>query len=150
MRKSRLTIFAVVTVALALSLVCAVVYAQETEIVPSEGRTLLYTIGAWLIYSILGLVASLVTPSAAGQPAPKFDAYKFARSFLWAVIVAILSIGFGVHPTAIETQYSNFITEMVNFIGNSGFGLSLIYFFDKLYRILTGLAESVKVSAAAR
>lgn len=145
--KKTILMLAIMTVALAMTLVTSVALAQEPEPMPSEGKTILYTVGAWLIYSILGLVASLVTPPVAGQPVPAFDARKFARSFLWAIIVAVLAIGFGVHPTTVEAQYTNLVTELVNFIGNSGFGLSLIYFFDKLYRIITGLANKIKTTA---
>ena len=145
--KKTMLMFAVMTIALAMTLTTSIVWAQEPVPVPSEGRTILYVVGAWLTYSILGLVASLATPPVAGQPVPAFDARKFAKSFLWAIIVAVLAVGFGVHPTTVEAQYTNLVTELVNFIGNSGFGLSLIYSFDKLYNIITGLATKIKTTA---
>ena len=146
MREKKLMVMlAIMTIALAMTLTTSIVWAQEPT-PPSEGKTILYVVGAWLTYSILGLVASLATPPVQGQPLPAFDARKFARSFLWAIIVAILAIGFGVHPTTVEAQYTNFITEFVNLIGNSGFGLSLIYFFDKLYKIITGISTKIKTT----
>lgn len=145
--KKTMLMLAIMTIALAMTLTTSIVWAQEPTPPPSEGKTILYVVGAWLTYSILGLVASLATPPVAGQPVPAFDARKFAKSFLWAIIVAVLAVGFGVHPTTVEAQYTNLITELVNFIGNSGFGLSLIYSFDKLYNIITGLATKIKTTA---
>lgn len=136
-----LALFSVITVFLAVSFV-SIVYAQEPETEFTEGKTMLYIAGAWLIYSILGMIPALV----AGNP---FDARKFTRSFLWAVIVAFLAIGFNIHPTQVETEYTNLVTSIVNLIGNSGFGLSLIYFFDKLYRIIVGLSTQLKATGTA-
>lgn len=152
--KKTLIIFSIITVVLAMSLI-PFAYTQDnnqtdTEPEPepgpitmsTEGKTMLYTAGAWLVYSILGMIAALLEPNA------KFDVYKFTRSLLWAVIVAGLSIGLGVHPTIVEAEYTNLVTELVNFIGNSGFGLALIYSFDKGYRIATGIAKKLQTTAA--
>lgn len=145
MKKALLCRLLLLGLLISLAIPCiGIAFAQDTEpIVPVEGKTLLQVVGAWLLYSIVGMVASLV------QPDGKFDAYKFIRSFLWAIIVALLAIGLGLHPTAIETQYSNFITEIVNFVANSGFGISLLYTFEKFYTIATGLAAKVKQTATA-
>jgi len=137
---SRKILIATLLVSLAAMLGIGIVFAQ-TEI-PTEGQSILYVVGAWLIYSIVGLLPALIE----GQ---KFDAFKFTRSFIWAIIVAILAIGFSIHPTIVEAEYTNLVTELVNVVGNSGFGLSLIYFFDKLYRVITGLASKMKVTAEA-
>lgn len=136
----------IVLLALLLCLAVPVVnlvFAQESTPtpLPTEGQTLLQIVAAWLVYSIIGMVASIV------QPNGKFDAYKIMRSFLWAMIVAVLAIGLGLHPTVVETTYTNLITEIVNFLANSGFGISLIYAFEKLYTIFSGIAARVKQTA---
>jgi len=121
---------------LALSLAVGIVFAQDG--IPVEGESILYVVGAWLLYFIMGLLPSIISGDT-------FDPTKFGRSIIWALVVALLSIGMGLHPTIVEAEYTNLVTEVVNFIGNSGFGLSLIYFFDKLYRTVTGLAAKYKV-----
>ncbi len=122
--------------------VIGIAFAQtDTPAPPIEGKTFLQVVAAWLLYSIVGMVANIV------QPNGKFDAFKLLRSFLCAMVVAILAIGLGLHPTIVETQYSNLITEVVNFIANSGFGVSLLYTFEKLYTIVMGIATRVKQTA---
>lgn len=125
---------------IALSLTVGIAFAQDGII--GEGQSILYVVGAWLIYFIMGLLPSIISGD-------KFDAVKFGRSIIWALVVALLSIGMGLHPTVIEAEYTNLVSEVVNFIGNSGFGLSLIYFFDKLYRTVTGLAAKYKIEVPA-
>lgn len=128
---------------LILLMLVPLTFAQEngTPLISDETKSMLYVTGAWLIYSILGLLPSLLAGDL-------FDVTKFTRSFLWAIIVALVSIGLGVHPTVVETEQANLVTSLVNFIGNSGFGLSLIYSFDKLYRIVTGISTRFQETAS--
>jgi NO-binding membrane sensor protein with MHYT domain len=145
MKKTR--IYQILMLALLISLavpMIGLVFAQEPEptTLPTEGQTILQVVAAWLIYSMVGMVANIV------QPDGKFDAWKLMRSFLWAIVVAVLAIGLGLHPTVVETTYSNLITEVVNFLANSGFGISLIYTFEKLYTIILGVATRVKQTAS--
>lgn len=134
-------LIATLFLAFVASLLVGIVFAQNNTNGVLEGESILYIVGAWLLYFIMGLLPSIISGD-------KFDATKFGRSIIWALVVALISIGMGLHPTTVEAEYTNLVTEVVNFIGNSGFGLSLIYFFDKLYRTVTGLAAKYSVKEA--
>lgn len=123
---------------LCLSVALAVVpaFAQEPVPQPAPEQTLLWTVIGWLLYSILGLVASVTQDQ-------KFDARKFARSFLWLVIVAVLAIGMKINPSQISTQNATIVEQIVDVLMNSSVGLTLIYFLDKLYLIIINVSKKL-------
>mgnify|MGYP006910674275 CR=1 FL=1 len=120
-------------------------FAQDNDVIPevSDTRTVLYVAGSWLLYAVLGLFASITSVDEHGNPVP-FDHVKLLKSLLWAIIVALIAVGLGVHPTIVETQYSNLVTEIVNAIVSTGAFTTLIYAFDKLVAIFVNILNKLK------
>jgi len=124
---------------LCLSLAILVVPAlaqEEPTPQPAPEQTLLWTVIGWLLYSILGLVASVAQDQ-------NFDARKFARSFLWFVIVAVLAIGMKLSPTQVATQNATIVQQIVDILMNSSVGLTLIYSLDKLYITIINVSKKL-------
>ena len=130
---------AIATVAV---IVIPLVMAQgEGEAVPAAPETTFgWVILAWLIYAVAGLVASVTTPTE------RFDAIKFARSFLIMLLTAFIAIALRISPANIETQFGGLITTIANLIVNTGPGLTLIYLFEKVYRFI--MNTKAKIEAA--
>jgi membrane protein DedA with SNARE-associated domain len=96
-----------------------------------------YAIIGWLIYSVYGMVTSLIN----GE---KFNAAKFSTSFIWAILVSIISVFTNAQPTAVIPQYGTSIDAILATVMNSGAGLSLVWFFDRTYKFLTGLGAKLR------
>lgn len=114
----------------------------EEPIEPTEPETgpVIWVVAGWLLYSLLGLVASITKADGT-----KFDPKKFALSFLWFLIVAVVAVALKLTPVQVETQYPSLITDIVNLIANSSVGLTLIYFFDKLWKIATNIKNKFEI-----
>jgi hypothetical protein len=124
----------------------ALAYAQAettTPIIDEPTKTTISVAIGWLLYTLLGLLASVINGST-------FDPKKFTTTILWAIIVAILAIVLKIHPTQVISDYPNLISEILTYVGSSGMGLSLIFFVDKLYQIAIGYKNSLKKLATPK
>ena len=108
-----------------------------------ETKTVLAVAGSWLLYSIIGLLASVTTVE--DGKAIAFDTKKFMKSALIAGLVALAAIGLGVHPTVVQTEQANLVAAVANFIINTGAFTSAIYVVDKgitlVLNVLKNLAK---------
>jgi len=104
--------------------------------------TLLYIIGAWFVYTILGFLANAI------QNGEAFDPTKFGRSLIWAIIVVVLALALGIEPVIVIEEYGDILGMIVTVIANSGFGIALIYGLDRLYRIITGFFGRFQVKTS--
>ena len=98
---------------------------------------------AWFVYAILGMLANLIQGTD-GKPEP-FDPKKLAKSFIWAIVVMLFAFALQIQPVTVATQYTDIINTLVTILLNSGAGMMLIYGFDRLYRILTGMFARFEV-----
>lgn len=119
----------------------------ENGVLPTEGQTILYAVGAWLLYSMLGLVASITTVTVGedGKPTPVvFDKDKLLKSLLYAIVVAALALLGNIQPVTIEAEYSNLVTEIVHFVMNLGLFATPIYALNKVVTIITNITSKQK------
>ncbi|MGD8505709.1 MAG: hypothetical protein PVF15_03490 [Candidatus Bathyarchaeota archaeon] len=93
---------------------------------------MLNAIVAWLVYAIWGSTSAFLQ----GE---KFNPYKLARSLLWALIVAVTSLITGLPPQLTIEQFDNFIVQILGLVMNQGWAISLIWFFDRLYNVITAV-----------
>ena len=135
----KILVFAFMLV-VALTAAIPMVVAQTEAIPVAPETTFGWVILAWLIYAVAGLVASVTTPTE------RFDAIKFARSFLIMLLTAFIAIALRISPANIETQFGGLITTIANLIVNTGPGLTLIYLFEKVYRFI--MNAKAKIEAA--
>lgn len=106
-----------------------------------ETKTVLAVAGSWLLYSVIGLLAS-VTTVVDGKPIA-FDTKKFMTSALYAVIVALLAIGLGIHPTIVQTEQANLVSAVANFVVNTGAFTSVIYVVDKGIKLALNVLKNL-------
>lgn len=118
-----------------------VVVAQETTPAPVAPEvTFGWVVLSWLIYSIIGLLASI------SKPGETFDAIKFVRSFLIMLLTGLISIGLHLAPGSVTTQFGGTLDMIATFILNTGPGLWLIYAFDKLYKLIMNLKTKLEAA----
>lgn len=98
-----------------------------------------YVALSWLVYAVWGLIVALLN----GE---KFDAKKFTRSLLWAVLVTLLSVFTQLAPVQLITVYGTLIDTILTLAMNSGPVIALIWFFERLYLLITALAQRVQIS----
>jgi hypothetical protein len=120
-----------------------VVVAQEPAPVPVAPETTFgWVVLAWLIYSIVGLLASV------SKPGETFDTLKFVRSFLIMLVTGLVSIALHLTPGAITTQFGGILDMTATFILNTGPGLWIIYAFDKLIKLIMNLKAKLEAARA--
>jgi hypothetical protein len=147
--KNSVKLIIAVAVVLALSIV-GLVSAQGNQTVTPTPETafdlttkeIIYVAIGWFIYTILGLIEAVIK----GEP---FDPLKFGKTFVWALIVMFLAIGFKITPVEVTTEYPTLVSALVDLIINSGAGMALIYAFQKIYGIITGFVTTLKKTATA-
>jgi hypothetical protein len=100
-----------------------------------------YVALSWLVYAVLGLIAAMLN----GE---RFDAKKFTRSLLWAVLVTSLAVFVQLEPVQVITVYGTLIDTVLTLIMNSGPVIALIWFFERLYLAITALARRVQVTVS--
>ncbi len=98
-----------------------------------------YVVLSWFVYAVWGLIVALLN----GE---KFDAKKFTRSLLWAVLVTLLAVFARLAPVQAITVYGTLIDTVLTLIMNSGPAIALIWFFERLYLAITALARRVQVT----
>ena len=135
----KILVFAFMLV-VALTATIPMVVAQSEAVPIAPETTFGWVILAWLIYAVAGLVASVTTPTE------RFDAIKFARSFLIMLLTAFIAIALRISPANIETQFGGLITTIANLIVNTGPGLTLIYLFDKVYRFIMNTKAKIEAT----
>lgn len=96
---------------------------------------------SWFVYAVWGLIVALLN----GE---KFDAKKFTRSLLWAVLVTLLAVFTQLAPVQLITTYGTLIDTVLTLIMNSGPVIALIWFFERLYLAITALARRVQVTVS--
>jgi hypothetical protein len=133
---------------LMLSITVPLVCAQDNGALElsEETTTLLKVVGSWLLYSLLGLIASVSTKGPDGKQIP-FDAEKIGKSLVWMAVAAVLAIALNLNPQVVVAEQANLINEIVNFIVNTGVFVPVIYGIDKLYTIATNLLKTLKATA---
>ena len=139
-----ITALTLATIATIAVIVIPWVMAQgEGEVLPvAPETTFAWVVGAWLIYAIAGLVASV------SKPTERFDPIKFAGSFLTAILTAFIAIGLGIEPGTVATQFGPSISMIATTILNTGPGLMLIYVFNKLYTLAMNLKAKIEAARA--
>ena len=98
-----------------------------------------YVALSWFVYAVWGLIVALLN----GE---KFDAKKFTRSLLWAVLVTLLAVFTQLAPVQLITAYGTLIDTVLTLIMNSGPVIALIWFFERLYLAITALARRVQIT----
>lgn len=98
-----------------------------------------YVALSWFVYAVWGLMVALLN----GE---KFEAKKFTRSLLWAVLVTLLAVFTQLAPVQAITAYGTIINTILTLIMNSGPVIALIWFFERLYLAITALARRVQVT----
>ena len=101
-------------------------------------KSIAYVAFAWFIYTMVGLLAAIIGGNQS------FDVIKFTRTFLWALIVMVVAILMKSTPTAVIENQDNLITSTIAVVMNSGAGMSLIYVFDKIWTIISGINARFK------
>jgi small basic protein len=134
----------VVIACIAVAVPIAVAQNATDTTTPGYGngdyKQFLWSVIAWLLYSLSGGLLAFIQQQ-------NFDPKKFATSFVWAIVVAGLSIFFGMQPGEVTSQYPGLVEDILKAIGNTGFFTTLIYFFDKASRIVYGLYDVWKTGA---
>jgi len=100
-----------------------------------------YVALSWFVYAVWGLIVALLN----GE---KFDAKKFTRSLLWAVLVTLLAVFTQLAPKEAITVYGTLIDTVLTLIMNSGPVIALIWFLERLYLAVTALARRVQVTVS--
>ena len=119
------------------------VVAQEPAPVPTAPETTFsWVVLAWLIYSIVGLLASV------SKPGETFDTMKFVRSFLIMLLTGVVSIALHLAPGSVTTQFGGILDMAATFILNTGPGLWIIYAFDKLIKLIMNLKAKLEAAHA--
>ena len=127
----------------ALVLLCmGTVLAQNATVTENGPPVQDYTVflgavGSWLVYALLGAGNAFIKGDG-------FDATKVTRSFLWAIVVAIVAVVLGIYPQDVIVLHEGLVSEVVATVMSSTAILPLIIFFDKGYRILKGLFDKWK------
>jgi hypothetical protein len=117
------------------------VVAQEPAPVPVAPETTFgWVVLAWLIYSIIGLLASV------SKPGETFDTLKFVRSFFIMLLTGVVSIALHLTPGIVTTQFGGILDMAATFILNTGPGLWLIYAFDKLIKLIMNLKTKLEAA----
>jgi len=98
-----------------------------------------YVALSWFVYAVWGLLVALLN----GE---KFDAKKFTRSLLWAVLVTLLAVFTQLAPVQLITAYGTLTDTVLTLIMNSGPVIALIWFFERLYLAITALARRVQIT----
>jgi hypothetical protein len=135
-----------VAVVLALSIIGLVSAQGNQTVTPTETtfdittKEIIYIAVGWFIYTILGLIEAVIKGET-------FDPLKFGKTFVWALIVMFLAIGFKITPVEVTTEYPTLVSALVDLIINSGAGMALIYAFQKIYGIITGFVSTLKKTA---
>ena len=125
-----------VSMVVALVLVFAV-YAQEP--IPTEPQTsIIALVAAWLFYSLLGLFAAV----SSGKE--DFDAIKFLRGVVWFIIVAGIAIALKIPPAQVTTDWGPVITQVINFLIQTGPFTAAIYGIDKSYKIIIDMKTKIE------
>ena len=97
---------------------------------------------SWLIYSIAGLIASV----SGGKD---FNGFKFARTFLFTILVAILAVTLKITPVQAATAYGPMLEQVIPFLLNTGPCTVLIYAFNKVYEIIMNLKTKIEAAKLA-
>jgi hypothetical protein len=148
MRKIVVFAFVAAAVLAALATVMFVVVplacAQgDGEAVPVAPETTFgWTIAAWLIYAVAGLLAGITT---SGE---HWDTVKFARSLITAILTGFIALAFRISPANVETQFGGFITTLANIVVNTAPGVTLIYLLDKIYKLIVNLKAKIEAARA--
>ena len=100
-----------------------------------------YVALSWFVYAVWGLMVALLN----GE---KFDAKKFTRSLLWAILVTLLAVFMQLAPVELITVYGTLIDTVLTLIMNAGPVIALIWFFERLYLAITALARRVEVTVS--
>ena len=100
-----------------------------------------YVALSWFVYVVWGLTVALLN----GE---KFDAKKFTRSLLWAILVTLLAVFTQLVPVQVITVYGTLIDTVLNLVMNSGPVIALIWFFERFYLAITALARRVQVTVS--
>lgn len=125
---------AVIALGLAfVTLMVSSVYAQE----PDAEVSIIPVVGAWLFYSLLGLLAAVSARES-------FNAFKFVRSLVWLVVIAGLAVILKVPPVTVAAQWGPAVNEIVSFLVNTGPFVAAIYGVDKLYKIAKELQSRLE------
>lgn len=90
----------------------------------------------WLLYALWGLISALLQ----GE---EWNAPKFVKSILWAVLVSMIALFTGLPPELVVGQYEHIIMQILVFVVNSGPVIALIWWFDRLYGIIMGIRENI-------
>jgi len=98
-----------------------------------------YVALSWFVYAVWGLLVALLN----GE---KFDAKKFTRSLLWAILVTLLAAFAQLAPVQAITAYGTLIDTVLTLMMNSGPVIALIWFFERLYLAITALARRVQIT----
>ncbi len=102
-----------------------------------------YVALSWLVYAVWGLIVALLN----GE---KFDAKKFTRSLLWAMLVTLLAVFTQLAPVQVITVHGTLIDTVLTLTMNSGPVIALIWFFERLYLAITALARRVQVTVTTK
>lgn len=126
-----------------VSLMMTPVFAQES-VAPQPGPEVSFgwVVVSWLVYSIAGLISSV----SGGK---SFDGFKFTRSFLFTLLVAILALTLGLTPVQVTTEYGPVLEQVVAFLLNTGPSTVLIYSFNKLYDVIMNLKRKLEATQIA-
>ena len=145
MRKKAL-LFVLALVAM-LTFAVPVAFAQEQPIAPQPGPEVSFgwVVVSWLVYSIAGLIGSV----SGGK---SFDGFKFTRTLLFTLLVAIFAVTLKITPVQVTTAYGPVLEQVIGFLLNTGPCTVLIYSFNKLYDIIMNLKakfEAARVAATS-
>ncbi len=130
-----------------MALMTIPVFAKEQPVSPqlSPEVSFGWVVVSWLIYSIAGLVSSV----SGGK---SFDGFKFTRTLLFTLLVAILAIALHITPVQVTTTYGPVLEQVIAFLLNTGPCTVLIYTFNKLYDVIMNLKtkfEAARVAATS-
>ena len=137
-----LTVFAVMNVVVLMSMP-TLVFAQE-PVAPQPGPEVSFgwVVVSWLVYSIAGLISSV----SGGK---SFDGFKFTRTLLLTLLVAILAVALHITPVQAATTYGPVLEEVIGFLLNTGPCTVLIYAFNKLYDVIMNLKAKLEATRIA-
>jgi hypothetical protein len=96
-----------------------------------------YTALSWLVYAVWGLIVALLN----GE---KFDAKKFTRSLLWAMLITLLALITQLEPIQVTTKYGTLIDSLLALLMNSSPTIALMWFFERLYLAIRAIAKHIK------
>lgn len=127
-----------VSMVVALALVFMVQAQEPTPTEPETQTSIIALVAAWLFYSLLGLFAAV----SSGKE--DFDAVKFLRGVVWFVIVAGIAIALKIPPAQVTTDWGPVITQVINFLIQTGPFTAAIYGIDKSYKIIIDMKTKIE------